>query len=147
MYKGLNPRSSYIKCLIYSETNLSPGAIAKSLASDFNGIDWMAQQNGGQFDPELFGDYRDPQDNILNGEFGGFFSDAFPVQDFTSPFFTGDIATPAAQKRDLMQEVEKQRSGNDDDVAINGQPKKILNCTQLWYVPLHLQDACCVSMG
>lgn len=123
-----------------SEANHSLGTITKSLASDFNGIDWMAQQNGGQFDPELFGDYRDPQDNILNGEFGGFFSDAFPVQDFTSPFYTGDIATPAAQKRDLMQEVEKQRNGNDDDgdVVANEEPKKILNCTQLWYVLLDL---------
>lgn len=107
----------------------------------------MAQQNGGQFDPELFGDYRDPQDNILNGEFGGFFSEAFPVQDFTSPFYTGDIATPAAQKRDLMQEVEEQRNGNDDDVAANEQPKIILNCTQLWYVLLELQTACCSFIG
>lgn len=134
MYTELTCRSLIPRCFAYSKAYHSLGAIAKSLASDFNGIDWMAQQNGGLFDPELFGDYRDPQDNILNGEFGGFFSDAFPVQDFTSPFYTGDIATPAASKRDLMHEVEKQRNGNDDEVPLSEQRKRILNCTELWYV-------------
>ena len=106
--------------------------------SDFNSIDWMAQQNGGQFDPELFGDYRDPQDNILSAEFGGFFSDAFPVQDFTSPFYTGDITTPAP-KRDLMQEVENQKNGNDDVGQAPEKPKNLLKCNQLWYALQNIQ--------
>ncbi|SLM34591.1 Yap1 redox domain [Lasallia pustulata] len=109
---------------------VNPGA--KSLVNDVNGIDWMAQQNGGLFDPELFGDYRDPQDNILNAEFGGFFSDAFPVQDFTSPFYTGEIASPAATKRDLMKEVDNQKNGNDHEVPTSEGATKTLNCTELW---------------
>ena len=106
----------------------------------------MAQQNGGLFDPELFGDYRDPQDNILNAEFGGFFSDAFPVQDFTSPFYTGEIASPAATKRDLMKEVDNQKNGNDHEVPTSEGATKTLNCTELWYALKHIQ-ASVVSAG
>ena len=52
-----------------------------------------------QFDPVLFGDYRDPQDNILsNNAFGDFFNDAFPTQDFSSPYNTGDFVSPPAKQ-------------------------------------------------
>ena len=78
----------------------------------------MAQQNGGQFDPLLFGDYRDPQENILNNSnFGGFFNDAFLAQDFNSPFNTGDAIASPPPKRDLMREIELQQSGTEDDYS------------------------------
>ena len=89
----------------------------------------MAQQNGGQFDPVLFGDYRDPQDNILNNTFDDFFNDALPTQDFASPYNTGDVPQ-AEPKRDLMKEIEvKQNGGNEDREEDN-----CVGLTKLWWV-------------
>ena len=111
-----------------------PSSVMKSPASETNGIDWMAQQNGGLFDPVLFGDYRDPQDNILNN---GFFNDAFLLQDdFGTPFNTGTtIAASPAPKRDLMKEVELQQNGGVEEEVVPGEaPKLYLDCDKLWYV-------------
>ena len=105
--------------------------IPKSPISDFHGIDWMAQQNGGQFDPVLFGDYRDPQDNILNNTFDDFFTDAFPTQDFALPYNTGD-APNAEPKRDLMKEIEIHQSGGNDEIVPNENVKKYVGCDKLW---------------
>lgn len=91
----------------------APQTLVKSPANEVNGIDWLAQQNGGQFDPVLFGDFRDPQDSILNNAFGDFFNDAFPAQDFSSPYNTGDIPSPE-NKRDLMKEIEVRQNGGPD---------------------------------
>jgi len=124
-------------CSIARSANLATASsnFAKSPTNDINGIDWMAQQNGGQFDPVLFGDYRDPQDNILNNSFGDFFNDAFPLQDFSSPFNTGELPEPQP-KRDLMKEIEVQQ--NSDNIKPAEQPKKYLGCDKLWYVFTHL---------
>ena len=119
-----------------------PVNVFKSPGSDVNGIDWMAQQNGGTFDPVLFGDYRDPQDNILNNSFGDFFNDAFqsPV-DFTSPYNTGESADPSQpqpqpQKRNLMDEIDLQQNhGTEQEQFIsNVNPKQFLTCDKLWLV-------------
>ena len=101
---------------------------------NINGIDWLAQQNGGQFDPVLFGDYRDPQDNIINSNFDDFFNDAYPLgQDFTSPYNTGYTTAPAHEpKHDLMKEIEIQQSGAEEEVAPAKQPFTQLPCGQLW---------------
>ena len=120
---------------ILSETNTLSAfsSSLKSPVSDVNGIDWMAQQNGGQFDPVLFGDYRDPQDNILNNTFDDFFVDAYPSQDFASPYNTGDA--PAAEpKRDLMKEIEIKQNGTDDEVAPREKPENFMSCDKLWSV-------------
>lgn len=91
----------------------------------------MAQQNGGAFDPVLFGDYRDPQDSILNNNaFGDFFNDAFPSQDFGTPYYTGE----APPKRDLMQEIEVQKSVNTSELGRKEGKKGFLPCEQLWFV-------------
>ena len=44
-------------------------------AVDPQNFDWLAIQNGGSFDPQLFGDYRDSQENVLASSMdtGGFF--------------------------------------------------------------------------
>ena len=60
--------------------------LAKTPASEINGIDWLAQQNGGQFDPVLFGDYRESQDAVTSGDYETFFNEAFPLPDLSSPF-------------------------------------------------------------
>ena len=105
----------------------------KPPVTDVNGIDWMAQQNGGQFDPVLFGDYRDPQDNILNNTFDDFFTDAYPIQDFASPYNTGDALAPKP-KRDLMHEIEIQQNGTDEEVVPGEKPQNFLGCDKLWSV-------------
>lgn len=110
----------------------APSSVLKSPVSDVNGIDWLAQQNGGQFDPVLFGDYRDPQDSVLNNNYGEFFNDAFPLQDFGSPYNTGEVASPP-QKRDLMQEIEIQQNGGPEDV-VPGETQKYLSCDKIWSV-------------
>lgn len=97
----------------------------------------MAQQNGGQFDPILFGDYRDPQENILNNSsFGGFFNDAFLAQDFNSPFNTGDVVASPPPKRDLMREIELQQNGTQDDFLAhlatnNNDTRQTIGCEKL----------------
>ena len=110
---------------------LATSELVKSPAVDINGIDWMAQQNGGAFDPVLFGDYRDPQDNILNNNaFGDFFNDAFPSQDFGTPYYTGE----APPKKDLMQEVEVLKDANPSEVGPKDNEKSLVNCQKLWFV-------------
>ena len=102
----------------------------KSPAADINGIDWMAQQNGGQFDPLLFGDYRDSQNDILSNDF---FSDAFLNQDFSTPFNMPEDFTPAGPKKDLMQQVEQQQNAGGEEV-VPGESKQMLTCDKLWLV-------------
>lgn len=105
--------------------------MAKSPAAEINGIDWMAQQNGGTFDPVLFGDYRDSQDNILNDTaFGDFFNDAFPLQDFGTPYYTREVPP----KKDLMQEIEIQKSTSPGEFGPGDDKKQFLACDKLWFV-------------
>ncbi|KAL2069710.1 hypothetical protein VTL71DRAFT_14389 [Oculimacula yallundae] len=98
-------------------------------AFDINGIDWFAQQNNNQFDPQLFGDYREPQDNILSSEpFGDtFFSDAFAV-DFTSPF--NMAPSPAPPKKDLVAQIDEKQ--NEDEVVPGEDTSQMLSCNTIW---------------
>ncbi len=114
-----------------SNSLVASSEMAKSPVFDINGIDWMAQQNGGAFDPVLFGDYRDPQDNILNNNsFGDFFNDAFPSQDFSTPYHTSE----APPKKDLMQEIEVQKNATPSKLGPQDDPKKYMPCEKLWFV-------------
>ena len=119
---------------IPSDASLASPDTTKSPNIDINSIDWMAQQNGGAFDPVLFGDYRDPQDNILNNNaFGDFFNDAFPTQDFGTPYFTGE----APPKKDLMQEIEVKKNADPSKLVSQNDIKNYLACDKLWYVHVH----------
>ncbi|KAL8938723.1 MAG: hypothetical protein Q9216_003738 [Gyalolechia sp. 2 TL-2023] len=100
---------------------------AKSQASDIHGIDWMARQNGGQFDPILFGDYRDTQNDLFTNEF---FNDAFLNQDFTTPFNMPE-EFGASPKKDLIQQVEEQQNAGNNE-AVQKEPKQFLDCDKLW---------------
>jgi len=117
-----------------SQSNATSAAAAANLspATDFNGIDFLANQNGGQFDPTLFGDYRESQAAIVgDGEFtGGFFNDAFPLADFGSPFHFGD--TPAIQKSNPLEDIERIQDGIDDEVVPGEDPSQLLNCHKIW---------------
>lgn len=88
------------------------------------GIDWLANQNGGQFDPVLFNDYRESQDAIIGGgDFsGGLFDDTFALPNLNnnfnfdlSPqqnlFQTPSAPAPVANKPSLMDQVEACRNG------------------------------------
>ncbi|KAF2193517.1 PAP1-domain-containing protein [Zopfia rhizophila CBS 207.26] len=126
-----NPRNPIPRAMSQSDAKPSP-APGKTPAADVNGIDFFANQNGGQFDPTLFGDYRDSQNAIVGeGDFtGGFFNDAFPITDFGSPFHFGD--TPAVQKPNPLEEVERQQDGGDDEVVPGEDPSQMLNCHKIW---------------
>ncbi|KAL5350817.1 DNA-binding transcription factor yap1 [Pseudogymnoascus australis] len=121
-------------------------------AFDVNSLDWLAAQNGNQFDPQLFGDYREPHDNILTGLYDdSFFSEAFAMPgDFSGSPFTLDATpqtttapTPQTQhqpqqqqhqqhhqggKRDLIGEIDAQL---DEDEVVPAE-SEMLTCTNMW---------------
>lgn len=132
-------------------------------------LDWFATQNGGQFDPVLFGDYRESQDAIVgDGDFNsGFFNEALPY-DFGSPLNFADFASPKNQaqvtpaSQNFLAQVEKARDGDDDDgleqriqQQNQQQPKpqhqggqislskaeEMLNCNTIWYVYSSCRDS------
>ncbi|KAI1277040.1 transcription factor PAP1-domain-containing protein [Xylaria sp. FL0933] len=98
---------------------------------DFTNFDWLSQQNGGQFDPQLFGDYREPQSNILaNTTFDdSFFNDAFDV-DFLAPFNAPSVPEPKPAKKDICAEIDARKETEDTIVTTdNG---KLLTCNNIW---------------
>jgi AP-1-like factor len=95
---------------------------------DFNtNFDWLSQQNGGQFDPQLFGGYRESQDNVLSGlGYDDLFNDPFADADFLTPY--NMAAPPQAPKKNLIEQIDAQQDACDDDA-----PKKSsMNCSQIW---------------
>jgi AP-1-like transcription factor len=110
-------------------------ASAKSPASRANGFDFLAE-NGGQFNPELFGDYRESQTAIVGeGDFtGGFFDDAFNFNNYGSPnFHFGDTpAVSTANKPNPLEQIEKIQDGDDDEVVPGEDTTQMLNCHKIW---------------
>jgi AP-1-like factor len=107
--------------------------------SDF-GLDFLTQQNGGQFDPVLFGDWREPQDSILSQEFGSYFDDAFPLPDLGSPShnFT-EVAPQPAPKKDLVSQIDQKM---DEEVVPGEDQSKMLSCNKIWYVLMPFMFRC-----
>lgn len=101
-------------------------------AFDIHGIDWFAQQNGNQFDPQLFGDYREPQDNILSadGFNDSFFNDAFTLPEFNTPFNLPP--SPAASKKDLVAQIDEKQNEEEEVVPAEDR-SQLLNCNTIWY--------------
>ena len=93
----------------------------------------MSQQNGGQFEPQLFNDYREPQENVLaNTAFDdSFFNDAFEM-DFTTPY---NIAPSPnlPKKKNLIAEIDARKEFEDTITATNVNNEKLLTCTNIWY--------------
>ncbi|KAM4062970.1 transcription factor PAP1 domain-containing protein [Hirsutella rhossiliensis] len=86
-------------------------------------FDWLANQNGGHFDPQLFGDYREPQDNVLsNSNFDDFFNDALDA-DFLNPYNVPSAAT--APKKNLIDEIDAKQKALDDT-------QQNMRCTEIW---------------
>ena len=101
------------------------------------GIDWLAHQNGGQFDPVLFGDWREPQDAVLSQDFGSFFNEAFPLPDLGSPSHNlSEVATDATQpKKSLLAQIDSRLE--EDEVVPGEDQSQMLSCTKIWYVPAY----------
>jgi AP-1-like transcription factor len=107
---------------MYSMSNGSSGVTESGLTStyDSNGFIWLAQQNGGGFDPVLFGDYRESQTAVVSQDFGTFFNDAFPLPDLGSP-------------QHNFNEVDDAQQG--DEEAIPGKDRgKLMTCNKIWCV-------------
>lgn len=85
-----------------------------------NSLDWLATQNGGQFDPVLFGDYRESQDAIIgDGDFNnGFFNDAFPY-DMGSPFNLTNFNSPKPQQSPAAASVHLQQSSQPQQTSVS----------------------------
>ncbi|KAK8069746.1 bZIP transcription factor [Apiospora phragmitis] len=96
---------------------------------DFSNFDWLANQNGGQFDPQLFGDYREPQDNILaNTTFDdSFFNDAFDA-DFITPY--NMAPSPKVPKKNICAEIDARKE--DEDTIVTTENGKLMTCTNIW---------------
>ncbi|KAJ5973112.1 bZIP transcription factor bZIP-1 [Penicillium vulpinum] len=95
------------------------------------GIDWLAHQNGGQFDPVLFGDWREPQDAVLAQDFGSFFNEAFPLPDLGSPSHNlSEVSTDAAPKKNLVAQVDSKLE--EDEVVPGEDQSQMLSCTKIW---------------
>ncbi|KAH8730776.1 transcription factor PAP1-domain-containing protein [Phaeosphaeriaceae sp. PMI808] len=128
-----NPRNPVPRTMSMSNDRKSPAVITttKSPTPLLNGIDYFANQNGGQFDPTLFGEYRDTQTAIVgDGDFtGGFFNDAFLNAGYGSPFHFGD--TPAVQKSNPLEEIEHLQDG-EDEVVPGDDINAMLNCHKIW---------------
>ena len=111
----------------------SAGFNYKSPNPAFDGLGFFANQNGGQFDPSLFGDYRDTQNAIIgDGDFtNGFFNDAFLNAGYASPFHFGD--TPLVPKPNPLEEIERIQNG-EEEVVPGEDPTSMLNCHKIWFV-------------
>ncbi|KAL4874099.1 hypothetical protein BDV12DRAFT_2111 [Aspergillus spectabilis] len=94
------------------------------------GLDFLAQQNGGQFDPLLFGDWREPQDAILSQDFNTFFDDAFPLPDLGSPSHNlSELGGQAQPKKSILEVMDNKM---DEEVVPGEDKTKMLSCTKIW---------------
>lgn len=95
-----------------------------------NNMSFLNSSTDFQFDPQLFGGYREPQQNILNnGLDDGFFNDAFDI-DFTTPYFA---PSPAAPKKDLMTRIDEAKN-EDQTELVATDDGQFLTCNKIWYV-------------
>jgi len=136
-----NPRNPIPRAMSQSNGSLPTAAAAAMTpatannANDLNGFDFLANQNGGQFNPVLFGDYRESQAAIVGDDAftGGFFNDAFPLsQDFGSPFSFGTGNTPAVQKSNPLENADKLADGEEEEVVPGEDQSQLLSCHSIW---------------
>lgn len=112
---------------------------------DMNDLNFLSSTNNFQFDPQLFGSYREPQENILGtGIDDGFFNEAFDM-DFTTPYFA---PSPVSQKKDAHKDAHKTDSllaqidaakNEDETELVQTNDGQLLTCNKIWYVPASRQ--------
>jgi AP-1-like factor len=112
-------------------------------STSLNGMDYFVNENGGQFDPILFGDYRDNNAAIIgDGDFtGGFFNDAMPNFDFATPFNWNDLTgsnrtglTPAVPKPNPLEQADVLTSADyeNEEVVPGDDMSKLMSCHNIW---------------
>ena len=125
---------------MYTGANTAPDSSINHSSYDPSNFNWLAQQNGGGFDPVLFGDYRESQNSVVSQDFGSFFNDAFPLPDLGSPLhnFNEVAASPAPQaqpKPDLMKQIDAAQQGESVEEVVRDEDKgKLMTCNKIWYV-------------
>ena len=115
----------------------TPALSTTGSSSIANGIDWLVQQNGGQFDPVLFGDYRESQDAITSGDYS-FFNDAFPVYIFNSPLNEQYPPLPSTPK-EVARETGNPQTSGVETIVPGGSTKLAVDCDRLWFVFFAMQ--------
>lgn len=148
---------------VAKKTSFTASTSAKTSSQDIASIDWLAAQNNGQFDPVLFGDYRDSQDAIIGGagDFSsGFFDDSFANFNTTFPSFNDAQTQPSVAAlattilpqetacSKLMKQVNQCAAGLTSDsrqLIVPGEEQKSMNSAEeeenkyltahkIWYV-------------
>ncbi|UKZ67685.1 uncharacterized protein TrAtP1_008842 [Trichoderma atroviride] len=108
------------------------GPFSQFTGLDFNSnsFDWLVQQNnGGQFDPQLFGDYREPQENVMtHSTFDDLFNDSLEA-DFFTPYNMANSPNQNQnhKKLNLIDEIDAKQNAIDDEPR-----KENMSCNQLW---------------
>jgi AP-1-like factor len=114
-------------------TSAQPFTQFSNMNFDNTNFDWLAQQNGGQFDPQLFGDYREPQNNVLaNPSFDDFFNDT-AENDFFTPFNVPPVPE-SGLKKNICDVIDAQKDTVHEEP--NQVDKANMSCNQIWYVVL-----------
>ncbi|KAK4111354.1 PAP1-domain-containing protein [Canariomyces notabilis] len=86
---------------------------------------WLPQSDY-QFNPQLFGDYREPQESILSqGLDDSFFNDALDA-DFITPYNL-PITGPTAPKKDLVAQIDAAKEADEADGD-----SKLLGYDKIW---------------
>jgi AP-1-like transcription factor len=103
---------------------------------DPNGFNWLAQQNGGGFDPVLFGEYREPQNAVVSQDFGTFINDAFPLPDLGSPLHNfNDVAPSPLPKADPPNQADAVQQEEEEEEVVPGEDRgKLMTCNKIWFV-------------
>lgn len=127
--------------ILLSSTDKHLLGVSQFASTDFNDMSWLAGQTNFEFNPTLFGDYREPQDNILasGGLDDSFFNDALEV-DFTTPFnmAPSPIVTTSAKSNSLIAQIDAAKEGEFASSSIAAQAPPAadprLTCNKIWYV-------------
>ena len=95
---------------------------------------WLPQPDF-QFDPHLFGDYRESQEGLFSSAFDdSFINDALDV-DFITPYNLplSSLAQqqPTAPKKDLIAEIDAAKDADELPTTDGSE----LDCSKIWYVP------------
>jgi AP-1-like transcription factor len=121
------------RVLSMSNGSAHPSGSGITPGLDPNSFNWFAQQNGGGFDPVLFGDYRESQDAVASQDFGAFFNDAFPLPELGTPEHNFNEVASSPVKPDLIAQVEAAQDGKEEVVPAED-TSKMMTCNKIWFV-------------
>ncbi|PUU75379.1 transcription factor PAP1-domain-containing protein [Tuber borchii] len=120
-----------------SSSSTTTAANTNNNTSTNTSLDWLTQQNGGNFDPVLFNDYREPVNDINSGINMSFFDDAFAIpQTFSAGLSSPLDLAQTPKKLDLLAEIDQINDADPDEeeeeVVPADDPKQMLSCNKIW---------------